>query len=188
MCQEEVPGGIGGFRGVSSTACVERELWVVSHDICGHFAERRGEPVIAHGLARRVIEGIWDSSFTFGVVETALKRPGRGRSPGASNVKGWRYEERRSELDRFNKFVGGLIEGLRCDIFNATAASQKIDQAGYSGFLFVSDSKEQMVKIFSDRLNAGDNAWVEGYTEPGLPGHRVLHLRCWHDPSHERVV
>jgi hypothetical protein len=91
-------------------------------------------------------------------------------------------------LDRFNRFTGELIEGLRIGLFNAVAASQKISQAGYSGFLFVTDSKEKMVNVFSDRLSAGDNAWVEGYTEPGLPGHRVLHLRCWHDPNHERVV
>ena len=153
-----------------------------------HLVGRRGEPVNGLDLARRVVESLWDDSFTFGVVETALKRPGRGRLPGGSNLKGWRHEERRSELNRFNMFVGELCEGLRIGIFNATTASQKINQAKYSGFLFVADSKEKMVNIFSEWLIAGDNAWVEGYTEPGLPGHRVLHIRCWHDPSHDRVV
>jgi hypothetical protein len=154
----------------------------------GHLVERRGEPVNAHEFARSVVGGLWDHSFNFGVVETALKRPGRGRSSGGSNLKGWRYEKRGSELDRFNRFIGELIEELRSGSFNATLANQKTNQAGYTGFLFVSDSKEQLASLFSDRLIAGDNAWVEGYTEPGLPGHRVLHLRCWHDPSHERAV
>ena len=40
MCQENVPGGIGGFEGVESTACVERNLYVGSYDILGTLGGR----------------------------------------------------------------------------------------------------------------------------------------------------
>ena len=59
-----------------------------------------------------------------------------------------------------------------------------VEAGPYEGFVLVADSKDGMVACFAERFRAGDNVWVHGYTEAGLPGSRVLHVRTWHDPSH----
>jgi hypothetical protein len=58
----------------------------------------------------------------------------------------------------------------------------------WSDFVLVADSKARMVECLAERFRAGDNVWVPGWTEPGLPGNRVLLLNCWHDPSHRPIA
>ena len=67
----------------------------------------------ADDVAQQAIDSLWGHDFVFGVVETALMRPGRGHSPRGSNRNGWRYEARYGELMRFSRFVNDLMESLR---------------------------------------------------------------------------
>ena len=39
-------------------------------------------------------------------------RPGKGRLEHGYNKRGWRFEERIGELEKFNVFVGELVGGL----------------------------------------------------------------------------
>jgi hypothetical protein len=143
---------------------------------------------LADDVAQQVIEELWSDAFVFGVVETALMRPGRGRSVRGSNRGGWRYEDRHGELMRFSRFAYELMESLRTGSLTAEDARRTVDAGPYAGFVLIADSKDQMVDCLAERFRAGDTAWVHGYTEAGLPGSRVLHVRSWHDPSHRRLA
>jgi hypothetical protein len=140
--------------------------------------------VTADADAQRTIDDLWSDDFTYGVIEPALMRPGRGHHVGGSNRAGWRHEERKGESERFHRFVAEVIDGLRVGHLTCEAARQRVAERGYSGFILICDSKNRMADDFAERLRHGDNAWVDGFTEPSLPGKRVLHVRCWHDPSH----
>jgi hypothetical protein len=143
---------------------------------------------LADDVARLVIDELWSDDFIFGVVETALMRPGRGRSARGSNRGGWRYEDRHDELMRFSRFVYELMESVRTRSLTAKDARLAVDAGPYAGFVLIADSKVRMVECLAERFRAGDTAWVHGYTEAGLPGSRVLHVRSWHDPSHRRIA
>jgi hypothetical protein len=143
---------------------------------------------LADDVARQVIEELWGDDFVFGVVETALMRPGRGRSVRGSNRGGWRYEDRHGELMRFSRSVYELMESLRTGSLTAEDARLTVDAGPYAGFVLVADSKDRMVDCLADRFRAGDTAWVHGHTEASLPGSRVLHVRSWHDPSHRGIA
>jgi hypothetical protein len=139
-------------------------------------------------IARRIIAARWEDDIAFGVVETALRRPGRGRSEHGSNKRGWRYEKRLAELEKFNAFVGELIGRLELGTLTAEAARQRIDEAAYADFACVAESMDHMIALFADYLRAGDNVWSEGWTPAGGPGNRVFRLRSWYDRSHPRIV
>jgi hypothetical protein len=139
-------------------------------------------------VAQREIEALWSDDFVFAVIETALMRPGRGRSARGSNQGGWRYEQRDDELVRFSRFVAELMEGLRFGSLTAEDARRAVEVGPYAGFVLVADSKARMVDALAERFRAGDNVWVHGFTEAGLPGGRVLLLRTWNDPSHRRLA
>ncbi len=64
-------------------------------------------------VARQCIAPLWTADFVYGVPVTTLKRPGRGRSAQGSNTRGWRYENRPRELERFDTFVGELVNEMR---------------------------------------------------------------------------
>ena len=143
---------------------------------------------LADDVAQQEIDSLWGDDFAFGVVETALMRPGRGRSVRGSNRGGWRYEDRHGDLMRFSRFVYELMENLRTGSLTAEDARRAVDAGPYAGFVLVADSKDRMVACLAERFRAGDTVWVHGYTEAGLPGSRVLHVRSWHDPSHRRLA
>jgi hypothetical protein len=77
---------------------------------------------VHEGIARRCIAARWESDFTFGVAQTALRRPGRGRSKHVSNKRGWRYETRIGELEKFSAFVGELVGRLELGTLTMTRA------------------------------------------------------------------
>jgi hypothetical protein len=142
----------------------------------------------ADDVAQQAIDSLWGDDFVFGVVETALMRPGRGHSARGSNRGGWRYEPRYGELMRFARFVTNLMESLRSGRLTAEDVRRTVDTGPYGGFVLVADSKAGMIASLAERFRAGDNVWVHGYTEAGLPGSRVLHVRTWHDPSHRSIA
>lgn len=139
-------------------------------------------------VSRQVIEPLWAEDFTFGVIQTALMRPGRGHSARGSNRKGWRYEHRSDELGRLSRQVTDLMEGLRTGRLTPEDARRAVAEGPHAGFILLADSKERMIECLAERFRAGDNVWVEGWTPRGEPGDRVLLLNCWHDPSHRRIV
>ena len=89
---------------------------------------------------------------------------------------------------RFSRFVAELMESLRSGSLTAEDARRAVETGSYAGFVLVADSKARMVEGLAERFRAGDNVWVHGYTEAGLPGSRVLLLRTWNDPSHRRLA
>lgn len=143
---------------------------------------------LADDIAQQAIEELWGDDFVFGVVETALMRPGRGRSAGGPNRGGWRYEDRCGELTRFSRSVYELMESLRTESLTGEDARRTVEAGPYAGFVLVADSKAEMVACLAERFRAGDNVWVHGFTEAGQPGSRVLHVRTWHDRSHRRLA
>lgn len=139
-------------------------------------------------IARRCIAARWESDFTFGVAQTALRRPGRGRSNYGSNKRGWRYETRIGELEKFSAFVGEVFGRLELGTLSVGAARQKIDETAYADFVRVAESMDEMIAHFADYLRAGDNVWNEGWTPAGGQGNRGLQLTSWYDPTHPRIV
>ncbi len=117
-------------------------------------------------IATQCIAPLWTADFVYGVLVTTLKRPGKGRSAQGSNTRGWRYENRPRELERFDTFVGELVNNLHLGNLTAEAASQRIDVSGYGDFTGVAESLDQMIAFFAGYLTAGDNVWSEGWTPP----------------------
>src|SRR5690242_3558383 len=99
---------------------------------------------VADDVAERVVEELWDDHFVYGVVETALMRPGRGQSVRGSNRGGWRYEVRHGEILRFARYVTDLMEGLRSGALTAEDARRAVGEGPYAGFVLVADSKVRM--------------------------------------------
>ena len=114
--------------------------------------------------------------------------PGKGRLEHGYNKRGWRFEERIGELEKFNVFVGELVGGLALGSLTVEAVRQRIDETAYADFVCVAESMDQMIALFAAYLRAGDNVWVEGWTPRGGQGNRVFHLRSWYDRSHPRIV
>ncbi len=143
---------------------------------------------VHESIARQCIAARWESEFTFGVAQTALRRPGRGRSKHGSNERGWRYETRIGELQKFNTLVGEVIGRLELGTLTVEAARQRIDETAYADFVRVAESMDEMIAHFAGYLRAGDNVWIEGWTLAGGQGSRGFQLRSWYDPSHPRIV
>ncbi len=139
-------------------------------------------------IARRCITRYWRDDFVYGVLETALKRPGRGRSGHGSNDRGWRYDDRPRELARFSAFMGELIRDLETGALDAESARLRIDESSYAAFPRIATSMDEMIACLADNLRAGDNVWSEGWSPPGLSGNRVFTLRSWYDRCHPRIV
>jgi hypothetical protein len=143
---------------------------------------------VHEGIARRCIAARWESDCTFGVAQTALRRPGRGRTKHGSNKRGWRYETRIGELEKFSAFVGELVGRLEWGTLTVAAARQRIDETAYADFVRVAESMDEMIAHFATYLRAGDNVWNEGWTPAGCQANRGFQLTSWYDPSHPRIV
>ncbi len=108
-------------------------------------------------------------------------RPGGGRNARGSNRKGWRLASDK-EQDQLHDLVGDLIKGLESGALDLEGARRAVAERGYSQFVRIVDSKEQMVNALAETLRDGCNVWADCGSE------HVLDLECWYDSSHPRIV
>jgi hypothetical protein len=148
----------------------------------GRYAFRRGL-LLDIAEARTHVDPLWENNCLCGIVASHPKRPGRGKTQRSSNKKGWRYETRRAELNRFEETVRDVADGICAGRLTCEQARQLCAKAGYERFIWIADSKEKVAEAFVATMNQGDNVWVDCRTDAPSGGY-VLLFRCWYDPSH----
>ena len=134
-------------------------------------------------FARGCVEGAWSSGHRFGVLESTPRRPGRGQSRRSTNRAGRRIEDRRTVLAVFDRLVGDVVAGLRSGSLAPESARVKIEEAGFTQALQISESASEMSEQLASIIRSGHDVWVDC-----SPPEIVVYLRFWADESHPRIA
>ena len=133
-------------------------------------------------FALKCVAEAWTSKYRFGILETTLRRPGRGQTARSTNRAGRPIEDRTAVLDSFNRLTADVVEGLRSGGATAAGARAKIDAAGFSEAIQVSESAAEMAEQLEWIFRSGDNVWADC-----SPAEVVVYLRFWSDKGHRRI-